>query len=263
MHGHAASAAIGIGSVRHARLRPAVHRFSYPSYFLRLPLRTLARQPWPFRWLARNRRGLFALNDADHGDGRPLQDWADDLLARAGIADADGELWLHTFPRVLGYVFNPVSFWFAHRADGTLRAVLCEVSNTFGERHCYLLAHGDGRPLAWGETLSARKVFHVSPFCPVAGGYRFRFALADRDSGERFVARIDYGDEHGTLLQTSLEGRLQPLTDRRLLRVFVTRPLFTLGVIARIHWQALQLWRKRVPFFRKPDAPALSLTRSS
>lgn len=257
-----ACATIGIGSVRHARLRPAAHRFSYPSFFLRLPLRQLARQPWSWRWLARNGRGLFALNDADHGDGRPLLAWIDELLARAGITDADGEVFLHTLPRLLGYVFNPVSFWFAHRADGALRAVVCEVNNTFGERHCYLLAHADGRELSWGETLTARKVFHVSPFCPVEGGYRFRFALARRDDVDRFIARIDYDDAQGALLQTSIEGRLLPLTDRALLQVFCTRPLSTFGVIARIHWQALRLWRKRVPFFRKPDAPALPLTRS-
>jgi DUF1365 family protein len=262
MHDDAHGATIGIGTVRHARLRPTAHRFRYPSYFLRLPLRALAAKPWPFRRLARNRRGLLALNDADHGNGGPLLDWIDDLLARAGITNADGEMWLHTFPRVLGYVFNPVSFWFAHRADGALRAIVCEVNNTFGERHCYLLAHVDGRPLAWGETLSARKVLHVSPFCPVEGCYRFRFALASRDDGERFVARIDYDDAAGALLQTSIEGRLQPLTDGRLLRVLLSRPAFTFGVIARIHWQALKLWLKRVPFFRKPEPPVLGLTRS-
>jgi hypothetical protein len=256
------AASIGFGSVQHARLRPARNRFAYPSYFLRLPLRALARQPWPYRWLARNGRGLFALNDADHGDGRPLLAWIDDLLAREGITDAGGEVWLHTFPRVLGYVFNPVSFWFAHRADGQLRAIVCEVNNTFGERHCYLLAHEDGCPLAWGEPLSARKVFHVSPFCPVEGGYRFRFLLARRDDGDRFVARIDYDDARGPLLQTSIEGRLQPLTDARLARLLLSRPAFTLGVIARIHWQALKLWAKRVPFFSKPEPPPFGLTRS-
>jgi DUF1365 family protein len=256
------TAAIGIGAVHHARLRPAANRFSYRSYFLRLPLRALSRRPWQYRRLARNGPGLFALNDADHGDGSPLLEWIDRLLAREGIDDADGEIWLHTFPRVLGYVFNPVSFWFAERADGTLRAVVCEVNNTFGERHCYLLSHEDRRPIVWGETLSARKVFHVSPFCPVEGGYRFRFALASREQGDRFVGRIDYDDADGPLLQTAIEGRLQPLTDAGLLRLFLKRPAFTFGVMARIHWQALKLWTKRVPFFSKPEPPPLSLTRS-
>jgi len=255
------TASIGHGQVRHTRLRPARHAFGYRSFFLRLPLRSLAAGGWPLRRLPRNRFGWLSFHDADHGDGGDPLPWIDALLRREGVADADGEIWLHTLPRVLGYVFNPVSFWFCHRADGALRAVLCEVSNTFGERHCYLLAHGDGRTLAWGEELAARKVFHVSPFCRVEGRYRFRFMLARRHDGERFVARIDYDDADGPLLQTSIEGRLAPLTERELARVRWAYPAFTLGVIARIHWQALQLWRKRVPFFRKPEPPALDVSR--
>jgi uncharacterized protein len=254
------AAFIGIGSVRHARLRPAPHRFAYRSFFLRLPMRSLAPVAWPLRVLARNRRGLFSLHDADHGDGSAPLAWVERLLAAQGIRDADGEIWLHTFPRVLGYVFNPVSFWLCHRADGALRAVLCEVNNTFGERHCYLLAHADGRALRWGEELSAAKAFHVSPFCRVEGRYRFRFVLTGR--AQRFVAKIDHDDADGPLLQTSIEGRLVPLTERALLRAFFAYPAFSLGVVARIHWQALRLWLKRVPFFAKPPPPAASVTRS-
>ncbi|MCU0951070.1 MAG: DUF1365 domain-containing protein [Burkholderiaceae bacterium] len=252
-------AQIGFGSVRHARVRPAAHRFAYRSYFLRLPMRTLAAQPLALRWLRHNRPALFSLRDADHGDGGAPLAWIESLLARAGVRDADGEIWLHTFPRVLGYVFNPVSFWLCHRADGALRAVVCEVNNTFGERHCYLLAHDDGRALHWGEELTATKAFHVSPFCDVAGRYRFRFMLSGAD---RFIARIDHDGDDGPLLQTSIEGRLQSLTDGALLRAFAGYPAFTFGVVARIHWHALRLWLKRVPFFRKPAPPAVSLTRS-
>jgi DUF1365 family protein len=251
---------IGFGQVRHARLRPAVHRFSYRAYFLRLPLRTLAATPWKSRMLGFNRAAPMAVFDRDHGDGRPLLQWIDALLADDGVADADGEIWLHTFPRVLGYVFNPVSFWFAHRRDGALRAIVCEVNNTFGERHCYLLSHDDGRPLAWGEEVSARKVFHVSPFCAIDGRYRFRFMLAS-DPVPRFVSRIDHDASDGPLLQTSLSGALEPLTDRALLRALLGYPAFTFGVIARIHWQALRLFVKRVPFFSKPAPPAHPVTR--
>jgi hypothetical protein len=257
---------IGFGSVRHTRLRPARHQFAYRSFFLRLPLRALARAPLALRWLASNRAGLFSLHDDDHGDGQPPLAWIEATILRAGIRDADGEIWLHTFPRVLGYVFNPVSFWLCHRADGTLRAVVCEVNNTFGERHCYLLAHADGRALRWGEELVATKAFHVSPFCRVSGHYRFRFMLAERadaPSGARFIARIDHDDAEGPLLLTSIEGRLAPLTDANLARAFFAYPAFTLGVMARIHWQALKLWLKRVPFFSKPEPPSVPLTRST
>jgi hypothetical protein len=252
---------IGFGQIRHERLRPARNAFAYPAYFLRLPLRSLATRPYAGRWLRFNQRGVFAVNDRDHGDGRPLLAWIDDLLRGEGIRDATGEVWLHTFPRVLGYVFNPVSFWFAHRADGALRAVVCEVNNTFGERHCYLLCHDDGSPLAWGEELTSRKVFHVSPFCRVEGRYRFRFMLARRADGDRFVGRIDYDGADGPLLQTSIEGRLVPLDDSQLLRTRLAYPAFTFGVVARIHWQALKLWAKRVPFFSKPEPPPLDVTR--
>ncbi len=199
--------------------------------------------------------------DRDHGDGRPLLEWIDALLADHGIADASGEVWLHTFPRVFGYVFNPVSFWFAHRGDGALRAVVCEVNNTFGERHCYLLAHDDGRALAWGEEVSARKVFHVSPFCAIDGRYRFRFMLTD---GRRpALRRLHRPRRRATVrcCRRRCPARSEPLTDRALLRALLGYPAFTLGVIARIHWQALRLVAKRVPFFSKPAPPAHPVTR--
>ena len=105
--------------------------------------------------------------------------------------------------------------------------------------------------LAWGQELRARKVFHVSPFCQVQGEYRFRFMRTD----ERTVARIDHHDESGPLLHTSVSGTLQLLTAASARAAFFGMPLMTLGVLARIHWQALRLWCKRVPFMRKPPAP--------
>jgi hypothetical protein len=260
----ASVAAIGLGSIRHCRLRPAVNAFVYRGFFLRLPLRALAARPWPWRLLARNRAGLFALHDADHGDGGPLLEWVQRLLASAGVDDATGEIWLQAFPRVAGYVFNPVSFWFCERADGALRAIVCEVNNTFGDRHAYLLAHADGRPLRNGEALVALKRFYVSPFCAVAGTYRFRFASAPAhgDTPARCVARIDHEDDDGPLLQTSIEGRLAPLTDRALARAFLCYPAFTIGVVARIHWQALRLWIRRVPLHRRPQPPVVGVTAS-
>lgn len=247
-------AALALGTVRHTRLTPRRHGFSYPAYFLRLPLRSLARGRWPWRLLRHNAAAPFVLRDADHGDGGPMLGWIDSTLARAGIHDADGEIWLHTLPRQLGYVFNPVSFWLCERADGSLRAVVAEVNNTFGERHAYVLAHADARPIRWGETLVARKAMHVSPFARVQGGYRFRFLYAQRAGAARFVTRIDYDEGGAPTLATAIEGRLRPLTDRALCALLLARPLATAGVIARIHWQALRLWAKGVPFYRKADA---------
>jgi DUF1365 family protein len=241
----------------HRRLRPAKHGFSYPVYFLAIPLSRIDALAGPLFGV--NRWNVFGFHFRDHGarDGSHPLPWVRALLAREGIASADGEVWLQAFPRVLGYVFNPVSFWYCHDHAGALRAIVAEVNNTFGERHAYLLAHADERPIRPGEELSARKVFHVSPFFDVRGGYRFRFRLGD----DRSLARIDYHDEAGDLLHTSVSGLAEPLGTRTLLRAFFGYPLMTSGVVARIHWQALRLWLKRVPFFSKPIPPTEQVTR--
>jgi DUF1365 family protein len=248
-----ARAQLAVGTVRHTRLRPAVHRFDYPTYFFLLPLRALRTRPDAS--LVRNRFGLISFHDRDHGDGRAdCLAWLDEQLAREGINDAAGEVWLQTYPRVLGYAFKPVSFWYCHRVDGSLAAVIAEVNNTFGERHCYLL---NDPALGWGRELRADKVFHVSPFCRVAGEYRFRFARGEA----RIVARIEHHDGDGPLLLTSVSGELADATRLRQRSAFFGQPLMTLGVIVRIHWQALRLLAKRVPFVRKPATPELFLTR--
>ncbi len=244
---------IGFGQVRHTRLRPARNAFVYPTYFLLLPLRAMHRAG--SATLAHNRWGALSFHDRDHGDGRDnALEWLDALLRSEGISDADGEAWLHCYPRVLGFTFKPVSLWYCHRADGSLRAIVAEVNNTFGERHCYLL----DAP-AFGAELRADKVFHVSPFNTLAGGYRFRFMVTPGCT--RTVVRIDYDDDAGALLQTSVSGALEPLTAASARRALWRHPAMTLGVIARIHWQALRLWFKRVRFVRKPAPPELFVTR--
>jgi DUF1365 family protein len=255
-----ARAQIGFGQVRHTRLRPVRHAFAYPTFFLMLPLRSM--RALGSGALAHNRAGWLSFFDVDHGDGRGPQQggaraWLEELLAREGIADADGEIWLHCYPRVLGYTFKPVSFWYCHRADGTLRAIVAEVNNTFGERHCYLL----DRP-RYGQELRAAKVFHVSPFCRVEGEYRFRFMRAVHHGQERTVACVDLDDSEGLLLQTSVSGVLEPVSGAAVRRALLRHPAMTLGLIARIHWQAARLWFKRVPFFSKPAPPADFITRS-
>ena len=274
---------IGFGQVRHARLRPVRNAFAYPTYFLMLPMRSmrLAIDSGQLA-LAVNRPGWVSFHDVDHGDGRSPESggalaWLDALLCNEGIHDANGEVWLHTYPRVLGYTFKPVSFWYCHRAPddqgGALRAIVVEVNNTFGERHCYLLDHP-----RMGETLLATKVFHVSPFCETRGQYRFRFLRVAREGGERTVARIDYHDSSGLpgaqgntvgqlltgpLLQTCVSGALQPITRESLRRAIWRYPAMTFGVVFHIHWQAVRLWFKRVSFFRKPQAPQSFVTRQS
>ena len=253
---------IGFGQVRHTRLRPNQNAFVYRTYFLMLPLRAMATSGSA---LAVNRPAALSFYDCDHGDGRSPQaggalGWLDELLQREGIVDATGEVWLHCYPRVLGYTFKPVSFWYCHTAQGALRAIVVEVNNTFGERHCYLL----DRP-RYGHELHADKVFHVSPFCPVEGGYRFRFMLSlepdHTPRGAHTVARIDFDDAQGPLIQTSVSGALQPATRQAIRTALWRYPAMTLGVVARIHWQAVRLWLKRTRFFSKPVPPDAFVTR--
>ena len=250
---------IGFGQVMHKRLRPTTNAFNYPTYFLMLPMRSLHRDGSGA--LAHNRRSALSFFDRDHGDGGDnAVTWIDALLRREGVEDAGGELWLHTYPRVLGYTFKPVSFWYCHRLDGSLRAIVVEVNNTFGERHCYLLDEP-----GYGRELRADKVFHVSPFCTLAGGYRFRFLRSDPGGVQKTVARIDYHDSPddaaSALLQTSVSGTLEPVTAASLRRALWRYPAMTLGVMARIHWQAFKIWRKHVPFIRKPELPKNTVTR--
>ena len=255
-----AVARIGFGQVRHTRLRPRRHAFAYDTFFLMLPMHRL-NDPQAMGSLAVNRRAAISFFDRDHGDGRGPESggalaWLREMLQREGVHDADGEVWLHTYPRMLGYTFKPVSFWYCHRADGSLRAVLVEVNNTFGERHCYLL----DAP-RYGTELTAAKCFHVSPFCRVEGQYRFRFMRARQGERERTVVRVDHDDAQGPLIQTSVSGTLEPISPTTLHRALWHYPAMTLMVMARIHWQALRLWLKRTAFFSKPPAPDQFVTR--
>lgn len=253
-------AQIGFGQVRHTRLRPKRNSFVYGTFFLMLPMRQLKNND-AMGGLAINKRAGISFFDSDHGDGRSPEaggalGWLEEVLCNEGINDADGEIWLHTYPRMLGYTFKPVSFWYCHRNDGSLRAILVEVNNTFGERHCYLLESP-----RYGAELRARKCFHVSPFCRVEGQYSFRFMRTVQQLKERTVVRIDLDDENGPLLNTSVSGVLEPIDKKALRKALLHYPAMTLMVMARIHWQALKLWLKRVGFYSKPSAPDQIVTR--
>ncbi len=242
------------GWVSHQRLRPARHAFAHKVFFLRVPVSAFGRVG--NRWLSTRRFNLlgFIANDFGPRDGSDPRAWVDHQLALAGQPAAEGEIVLQAFPRVLGYVFNPISLWLVHDREARLRAVVCEVSNTFGERHNYVVAHPDGRPIGARDVLCARKLMHVSPFCEVKGHYRFRFG----QRAGKWTTTIDYHDgpeDADRLLITSIVGGARPLTARSTLSAFLRYPAFTLGVIARIHWHALLLWMKRVPWFSKPAPP--------
>jgi hypothetical protein len=209
--------------------------------------------------MARNRAGLMALHDADYG-GAPGQGrgaaWVREVLAARGMAPPARILLLGQ-PRVLGHVFNPVSFWLCLDPAGDLVVALAEVTNTYGDRHSYLVARPDLGPITREDTIEAEKIFHVSPFQPVQGTYRFRLDLRE----DRVGVWIDYTAPDGGGLYTNLIGPRRPLTNRAILGAALRRPFGSRRVLALIHWQALKLMAKGVRFASRTPPPAEEVSR--
>ena len=249
---------IGFGQVRHERCRPKRHHFNYPSYFIYLPMRRLSPSTHPFMTI--NKFSGLSFYDADHGDptspkGRSSLEWFENVLDQYGITGVDGEIWLQCFPRVWGYAFKPVSFWYGYSESKELKVVLVEVNNTFGQRHCYLIESPK-----LGQEYFAKKVFHVSPFIQTEGEYRFRFMSSQNDkdkslNGLKMLVRIDYLDDKGLLLKTSVSGILEELSKMSKRKALLRYPLMTFGVILKIHFQALILWMKGAKFHALPTLP--------
>lgn len=232
--------------VMHDRLRPVRNRFVYPVFCVRLNLDALPRlERW---WFGIDRPGIVSVRTRDYGprDGGDLAGWMRARLRAAGLPD-DGEIWLQTFPRIFGYAFNPVSFWYCHDRAGHLRALVAEVNNTFDGSHAYLVTAPDEGPIHERTVLCTRKCLHVSPFNDVLGHYAFHVRETD---GTSFVG-IDYFDDVSLLLRTSIAGHRQPLTGTAMMTALLRQPWMTLSVTLRIHWQALRLWWRGAPFHGK------------
>ena len=250
------------GRVMHARLRPFIHRFVYRVFCLRLrldqPEALVAYNSWLF---GVERSRLVSFQARDHGpcDGTDLVVWIKQKLDQARLDIDVGAVWLQCFPRVMGYVFNPVSFWFVHDKQGVLRALLAEVNNTFGQRHQYLLTAENLAPIDANTALACAKVFHVSPFCAIQGHYAFKFT---RHSLHERMA-IDYYDTpelSAPLLRTAIVTQAEKLQTRKLLSVLLTMPMMTVGVMIRIHWQAFKLWRRGARYYPVAALPEKELT---
>lgn len=237
----AATARSGLyqGWVMHRRLAPRHHRFKYRVFAMLLELGELARLEAGLRLFAWNRWGLFSFFDRDHGDGRDLNTWLDDLLAGAGIA-APGPRRVLCYPRILGYVFNPLSVWFCHDADDVLKAVIYEVHNTYDERNAYVLpvGEGDGALIRHG----CAKAFYVSPFLSPDCRYNFRIA----PPGASVAVTINEDEGGKPILTASFAGRRRAMTDGALLAMLLRYPLMTLKVVVAIHYEAVRLMLKGV-----------------
>ena len=236
------------GQVLHRRLQPREHHFRYGIYYVAVPVDQFECGALD-AVLPRRRFALNRFDARDHGarDGSSLRVWADALLAKHGIPKP-AHITLLCLPRILGYVFNPVSFWLCFDPAEQLIAVLCEVNNTFGETHTYVCAHPNQEAIQSNDWLQAQKQFHVSPFLQRTGHYRFRFALGP----ESCRIDIQYGVDQQTMLVTCLSGRWSKLTSPALRRAFWRYPWVTLQAIVLIHYQALRLIGKGIAYVKKP-----------
>ena len=233
------------GWVMHRRLTPRHHRFKYRVFAMLLELDELPALDRKLSLFAYNRGGLFSFQDRDHGDGRPLNTWLDALLAGAGIT-ANGRRRVLCYPRILGYVFNPLSVWFCDDEQGALKAIIYEVHNTYEERHAYVLPVGADEKLV---RHGCPQAFYVSPFLSRDCRYQFRI----RPPGQDIAVTILEEEAGRPILNASFAGARKPLSDRALVRMLLRYPLMTLKVVFAIHFEAVRLMLKGVR--RHPHAP--------
>lgn len=238
------------GTLLHARTRPARNVFRYPVCFFALDLDELPELGRRLALFGYNRPNVLSFRDGDHlGDpARPVRENLDAFLAEGGVDLDGGRVVLVTNLRTLGHVFNPVSWFYCYRPDGTLAAVVAEVSNTFGERHPYLLT--DAQRVAGGSrhVYEHRKLLHVSPFFGMDQTYRFSLT----EPGESVRAGVGILEGGERPFWAELTGRRRPLTNGAVARALTRYPLMSQQVTGLIHWQAVKLAMKRVPFHHKP-----------
>jgi DUF1365 family protein len=241
------------GLVGHSRLKPRRHALRYRSFMLLLDLDELDRLDRARGLFGHNRPALLSFYDRDHGDGSgALRPQIERRLAEAGLPTG-GPIRILCMPRVLGLVFNPLTEIFCHAASGELIAIVHQVSNTFGERHSYLLpaAEADGH-----VRQACDKRFYVSPFMDMGLTYDFDIV----PPGERTSIAIRVSDTDGLMLTATFDATRKPFTDANLLEGWLAHPLLTLKVVAGIHWEALKLWLKGMKLRKRPRAPEAAYT---
>jgi DUF1365 family protein len=257
------------GQVLHRRVRPFQHRFRYRVFSIYLDLDELPNVAHRLKLFSYNRWNLFSFFDRDHGplgpaaqEKRPIRAWVDQNLAAAGIDCHGGRITLLCFPRLFGFVFNPLSVFFCHNRNGDLKAILYEVSNTFSQRHSYLLPCDDGArrnaPVAINQSCAKR--LYVSPFIGMASTYRFRIKVPDERLSILVRQAIQEQSNESRQLVAVQTGQRVPLTDPNLIRAFFRYPLMTVKVVAAIHWEALWLWRKGARLVSRPQPPKHEVT---
>lgn len=240
------------GVVTHRRLRPRDHRLRYSAFWMLLDLEEIDGLAARLALFSRNRFNLLSFHDDDHGEpgAAPLREQIERRLAVEGVRLDGGAIRLLTMPRVLGYVFNPISVYYCHRRDGGLAAIIYEVNNTFGDRHAYVIPVRREDAKRGAIRQHCRKALYVSPFAGLDMIYRFRGAAP----GVILSLAIEAVDADGPVIRAAMRGRRRQLSDRAILATALRLPFSTLKVFAAIHWEALKLWLKGVPLVPRAKA---------
>jgi len=243
-------ACLYVGQTVHERRAPFIHRFSYRIASVLIDLDQLAEAGRMSRLFSVESFNLFSFKARDHGarDGSDLAQWAREQFKNAKLDADDAHLTLLCAPRVLGYVFNPLSIYFAKdQQSGRLIGVLYQVHNTFGDDHAYVVPGSDTAV----NHQEADKVFHVSPFFDVGGRYQFTL----RAPSERFRLSILKQRESGSDFLATMAMKREEMTSKTLFKLFVTHPFFTIKTVAAIHYEALRLWLKGAVYHARPAPP--------
>lgn len=241
---------IVFADVNHQRLEPKINQFTYQVFYCCFDISKVDQLKNLF--LGINRFNLFSFYFKDHAkrDGSSLESWIRNLLIEKNLNHLVEKIYLFTHPRVLNYVFNPVSFWFCVDSENNLRAVLFEVNNTFSQTHSYLVYNQDYSVINKDQWFTTEKNFYVSPFFEVLGSYKFRVIF----NPKKIAVWIDYfNQDQKKLLTSAISYRISKLTNFGLLRAFFKIPLVTFKVIILIHWQALKLFFKGLKFVKNPN----------
>ncbi|MEI7713757.1 MAG: DUF1365 family protein [Rhodospirillales bacterium] len=246
------------GIVVHQRVRPRRHRLRYALSWMLFDLDELPELHRSLRFFSYNGRNLLGFRDSDHLDGsnRPLRMQIEAILTQAGLAPDGGRIGVLCMPRVLGSVFNPIAVWFCHRRDGSLSAMLYEVNNTFGQRHCYLIPTPNNDPAATTVRQRCDKQFYVSPFMPMDMIYDFNVTLP----GEIASVVVNASDSDGLTIATSFVGHRRAPTDTALLGIVLRHGILALKIVAAIHWEAAKLLLKGMRIQPRPAPPVRTVT---
>lgn len=256
-----AAAMLYRGEVMHQRLKPFGHRFAYSVFSLLVDLDRLDEAGRQSALLSVNKANLVSFRDSDHGErpGETARAYADRLLADSGLQRPAARILLLCYPRILGYVFNPLSVYFAYDEAGDLVALIYGVRNTFGQRHSYVALVEPGDVSAAGVRQTRRKLFHVSPFVGMDARYHFRIL----PPGRAVRVRIHETEGGEPLLAATFAGAASPLDTSTLAACLLQFPLLTWKVVAGIHWEALKLWLKGARFNSSPPAPSTASYRDT